>query len=78
MRCCQLFSFLLFSFSFFPFRAALVAYIEVPGLGVKSELQLLAYTPATATATQDLSCLCDLRRSLGQHRTLNPLSHATD
>ena len=30
----------------------------VPKLGVESELQLLAYT--TATATLDLSCICDL------------------
>ena len=32
--------------------------MEVPGLGVGSELQLPAYT--TATATPDLSCICDL------------------
>ena len=32
--------------------------MEVPGLGVESELQLPAYT--TATATQDLSRVCDL------------------
>ena len=30
--------------------------MEVPGLGVESELQLLAYT--TATATRDLSHMC--------------------
>ena len=34
-------------------------YMEVPGLAVKSELQLLAY----ATATQDLSHICDLHHS---------------
>ena len=72
MRCCQLFSFLLFSFSFFPCRAALVAYIEVSGLGVKSELQLLAYT--TATVTPDLSCVCDLHHSSQQCLILNALS----
>ena len=32
--------------------------MEVPSLGVKSELQLLAY--ATATAMPDLSHICDL------------------
>ena len=31
--------------------------MEVPRLGVESELQLLAYT--TATATRDLSLICD-------------------
>ena len=44
--------------------------------GVKSELQLPAYT--TATATPDLSCVCDLQRSLGQRWILNPLSEARD
>ena len=32
--------------------------MEVPGLGIELELQLPAYT--TATAMQDLSHLCDL------------------
>ena len=36
-------------------------HMEVPRLGVKSELQLLAY--ATATATPDLSCICILHHS---------------
>ena len=35
--------------------------VEVPRLGVELELQLPAY--ATAIATQDLSCICDLHRS---------------
>ena len=48
--------------------------MEVPRLGVKSELQLPAYT--TATATQDPSHICDLRHSSPQHRILNPLSEA--
>ena len=38
--------------------------MEVPRLGVESELQLLAY--ATATAILDLSCICDLHCSLRQ------------
>ena len=33
---------------------------------------------ATATATQDLSCVCDLPHSSGQLGILNPLSHAKD
>ena len=44
--------------------------MEVLRLGVKSELWLLAY----ATATQDLSGVCD--HSSGQHQILNPLSEA--
>ena len=36
----------------------------------------LAYT--TATATQDLSHICDLYRNLGQQGILNPLSEARD
>ena len=49
---------------------------EVPRLGAKLELQLGAYT--TATATQDQSCVCDLHHSSWQHRILNPLSEARD
>ena len=48
--------------------------MEVPRLGVESELQLWAY--ATAVATLYLSCLCDLCGSLGQCWILNPLSEA--
>ena len=44
--------------------------MEVPRLGVELELQLLAYT--TATAMQDASCI------LWQHWILNPLSGARD
>ena len=50
--------------------------MEVPRLGVKLELWLLAYT--TVTATQDPSHICDLRGSLRQHQILNPLSEARD
>ena len=49
--------------------------MEVPRLGVKSELHLLAYT--TATATKDPSCVCDLHHT-GQHQILNPLSEARE
>ena len=53
-----------------------VQRMEVPRLGIKSELQLLAYT--TAIATPDLSLICDLHQSSGQYRILNPLSQDTD
>ena len=41
---------------------------EVPRLGVKSELPLLAY--ATATVTQDLSLICDLYPAHSSARSL--------
>ena len=50
--------------------------MEVPKLGVESELQLLAYT--TATAMPDPSRVCDLHHSPWQRRILNPLSEARD
>ena len=51
-------------------------HMEVPRLGAESELQLLAYT--TATATSYSSWVCDLHHSSSQHRILNPLSKARD
>ena len=48
--------------------------MEVPRLGVESELQLPTYATATATATLDPSHLCDLLHSSQQR--LNPLSEA--
>ena len=50
--------------------------MEVPKLGVKSELEMPAY--ATDTAMPDLSCICDLCCSFQQHQILNPLSEARD
>ena len=50
--------------------------MEVPRLGIKSELQLLAYT--TATTMPDPSHICDLHHSSQQHWILNPLSRARD
>ena len=50
--------------------------IEVSKLGIKSELQLLATT--TATATPDPNCVCDIHHSSWQHQILNPLSEARD
>ena len=51
-------------------------HMEAPKLGVESELQLPAYT--TATAMQDLNCVCDLHHSSRQRWVLNPLSEARD
>ena len=51
-------------------------HMEVPRVGVSLELQMPAYT--TATATPDLSYVCDLHRSSLQHRILNSLSEARD
>ena len=50
--------------------------MEVPRLGVKLELQLLAYS--TATAMPDLSRSCNLHHSSLQHWILNPLNGARD
>ena len=50
--------------------------MEVPGLGAELELQLLAYT--TATATRDRSSVCGLPYSLRQCQILNPQSEARD
>jgi len=50
--------------------------MEASRLGVESDLQLLAYT--TATATQDPSHVCDLHHSSQQCQILNPLSKARD
>ena len=47
-----------FFFFLFCFLGAHPRHMEVPRLGVQLELQLLAYT--TATATPDLSGVCDL------------------
>ena len=50
-------------------------HMEVPGLGVESELQLLAYN--TAIATPDPSHICDLHHSSWQRWIINPLSEAS-
>ena len=60
---------LLFFFFFLVFLGLHPQHMEVPWLGVKSELQLPAYTIATA--------IPDLSHSLWQHLTLNPLSEAS-
>ena len=63
----------LFIFSFLGLH---LRHMEVPRLGVKSELQLPAY--ATSTATRDLSRTSDLQHSSRQHQILKPLSEARD
>ena len=51
--------------------------MEVPRLGVESELQNMpAYT--TAPATTDSSHICDLCGSSEQHWIFNPLSKAKE
>ena len=53
-------------------------HMEVPSLGVKLELQLPAYTPATATAPRTPSRICDLHQNVWQCQILNPLGEARD
>jgi len=65
-----------FFFLSFVFLGPHLGHIEVPRLGVQWELQLPAYS--TATAMQDLSCICDLHHSSQQRRILNPWSEARD
>ena len=67
--------FLVFFF-FLGFLGLHPRHMEVPRLGVKPELQLLACT--TATATQIPRCICDLHHSSRQRQILNPLSKARD
>ena len=50
--------------------------MEVPKLGVESELQQQAY--AMATAMWDLSHACDLYHGSQQHWILNPLRECRD
>ena len=51
------FNLFIFIFYIFAFSGSHLQHMEVPRLGVKSELQLLAY--ATATAMPNLSCIYD-------------------
>jgi len=65
------------SFFFFPcFLGLHLQHMEVPRLGVKSELQLLPYT--MATTTWDLSHICSRHHCSWQCQILNPLSKAKD
>ena len=61
---------------FFVFLGLHPWHREVSRLGIKSELQLLAY--ALASAMPELSHIHDLCHSLQEHQILNPLSNARD
>ena len=63
-------------FFFLVFLGLYMQHMEVPRLGVKSELQLPTYN--RATATPDLSHVCDLHHGSWQGQILNPLSEARD
>ena len=65
----------LLCFLFFAFLGTDLQYMDIPRLGVKSELQLPAYN-ATATVMQDPSHVCQLQHSSQQCQILNPLSEA--
>ena len=67
--------FFFFFFFFFVFLGPQPQRMEVPRLGVESELQLLTYT--IATATQDRNQVCTLHSSQ-QCQIPNPLSEARD
>ena len=67
--------FFLFCFFFLlPFLGLLSGHMEVPRLGIQSELLLPVY--ATATAMQDPSRVCNLHHSSRQRQILNLLSEA--
>ena len=63
-------------FFFFFFLQSYLWHMEVPMLGVKSELQLPAY--ATVMIMQDQSQVCDLYHSSWHCGMCNPLSEARD
>ena len=67
----------MFCFCFVFLLGPHMQHMELPRLGVELELQLPAYT--TATATRDRSCVCELHHSSQQQRRiLNPPSEARD
>ena len=63
-----------FFFSFF--LGLYQQHMEVPRLGLQSELQLPAYT--TAKVMQDLSRVCKLHHNSQQYWITDPLSEASD
>ena len=67
---------LLLIFFIFCFLGLHLRHMEDPKLGAELELLLLVYT--TATATWDLSHICNLYHSSQQHWILNLLSKARD
>ena len=67
---------LFYCFLSFCLLGPLPRHVEVPGLGVPSELWPPAST--TATAAQDPSCVCGPQHSSRQCCILNPLSEGGD
>ena len=67
---------LIYYYYYFCFLELCMQHVKAPRPGVESELQLPAYT--TATAIQNPSRICKLHHSSQQHRILNPLSEARD
>ena len=68
---------MLFVFVFaFAFLGRHERHMEIPRLGIQSELQLPAYTKATTM--QNLSLVCNLHHSSRQCWIFNPLSEARD
>ena len=65
-------------FFFFPFLRQHLWHMEFPRLVVKLQLQLLARTTGTTTATPDPSCVCNLYHNSWQCQIINPLSEAKD
>ena len=63
-------------YAFICFLGLHLQHMEVPRLGVQMELELLAYT--AATAMQDPNRVCKLYHSSRQRLTLNPLTKARD
>ena len=62
---------------FFPFfLGPHLQHMEVLSLGIKLEIQLLAYT--IASVMWDLSHICDLHHRSWQHQSPDPLSKARD
>ena len=59
---------------FFCFLGLHLRHMDVPKLGVESEL----WMPAYVTATQDPSLVCELHHSSRQSWILNPLGEARD
>ena len=74
----RLVSFFIYFFIFlsFVFLGPHLWHMEIPRLGVHSELQLPACT--TATATPDPSRVFDLHPSSWQRQILNPLGESRD
>ena len=66
----------LFVCLFWSFQGCTLGIWRFPGLGVESELELLACT--TDTATPDPNRICDICHSWWQHRILHPPSKARD